>query len=95
MVGSILGHYRVDALVGQGGMGAVYRAFDIRLRRAVAIKVLTEAVGAKEAAARVLHEARAASSLSHPHIVTIHSVEHDAGVDFIVMEFVDGSSWLN
>jgi formylglycine-generating enzyme required for sulfatase activity len=92
MVGSILGHYRVDALVGQGGMGAVYRAFDIRLRRAVAIKVLTEAVGAKEAAARVLHEARAASSLSHPHIVTIHSVEHDAGVDFIVMEFVDGSS---
>jgi len=89
MVGSTLSHYTIEALLGQGGMGTVYRARDTLLNRTVAIKVLSRA---DAAAGRndLLREARAASALSHPHIVTIHAVEEQDGVDFIVMEHVAG-----
>ncbi|HEX6465252.1 MAG TPA: serine/threonine-protein kinase, partial [Vicinamibacterales bacterium] len=89
MIGSTLSHYVVDAFLGQGGMGAVYRARDTVLNRTVAIKVLTSA-GDAESKRRLLHEARAASALNHPNIVTIHAVERDRDVDFIVMEYVAG-----
>ena len=73
-------------------MGRVYRATDTVLNRTVAIKVLSaSAAGDSEAKRRLLHEARAASALNHPNVVTIHSVEAEQGLDFIVMEHVQGT----
>ncbi|MGZ4789515.1 MAG: bifunctional serine/threonine-protein kinase/formylglycine-generating enzyme family protein [Terriglobales bacterium] len=91
IVGSTLSHYVVDALLGEGGMGAVYRARDTVLNRTVAIKVLTSATdsGSRD---RLLDEARAASALNHPNIVTIYSVERDRDLDFIAMEHIGGSA---
>src|SRR5919204_6265347 len=89
MIDSTLSHYVVEALLGEGGMGAVYRARDTVLRRTVAIKVLS-AAGDTESKRRLLHEARAASALNHPNIVTIHAVERERDTDFIVMEYVAG-----
>ena len=88
MLGTTLQHYLVEARLGQGGMGTVYRARDTELDRTVAIKVLEVADG--EARARLLHEARAASALNHPNIVTIHGVQQHGDVAFIVMEHVEG-----
>jgi len=82
-------HYTIEAVIGEGGMGTVYRARDTHLNRTVAIKVLSSA-DATAARGHVLREARAASALSHPHIVTIHAVEEQDGLDFIVMELVPG-----
>ena len=91
--GSRLGAYEVLSALGAGGMGEVYRARDRRLGRDVAIKVLPAERLADEHRRRRFHqEARALSSLNHPHIVTIHEVESAGDVDFIVMEFVRGSS---
>jgi eukaryotic-like serine/threonine-protein kinase len=86
--GTWLGRYRLDALLGAGGMGEVYRAFDTDLRRAVAIKV----VGRDEvdAHARLRREARNASRLNHPNICTIHHVGDFDGCPYIVMELVAG-----
>jgi formylglycine-generating enzyme required for sulfatase activity/predicted Ser/Thr protein kinase/predicted esterase len=88
MVGTTLLHYRIEARLGQGGMGTVYRARDLALERIVAIKVLD--VSDPSARSRLVHEARAASALNHPNIVTIHGVEQDGDVAFIVMEHVEG-----
>ncbi len=88
--GSWMGQYRLDALLGVGGMGEVYQAIDAVLGRTVAIKIVSE----DEAAAheRLRREARHASALNHPNICTIHHVgDHDRR-PFIVMEFVDGHS---
>jgi formylglycine-generating enzyme required for sulfatase activity/predicted Ser/Thr protein kinase len=88
MIGSRLLHYTVEAQLGHGGMGTVYRARDTLLNRTVAIKVLE--LEDREATQRLLHEARAASALNHPGSVTIHGVEQHAETAFIVMEYVDG-----
>ncbi len=73
-------------------MGVVYRALDTRLERTVALKVLRpETVGDPERKWRFIREAKAASALNHPHIVTIHDVDADQGVDFMVMEYVEGT----
>jgi serine/threonine protein kinase len=87
-----LGHYRLDALIGRGGMGEVYLAVDTRLDRAVAVKVMRQSNSGLEAAVvRFLREARAASALNHPNIVTIHDVgETPSGEHFIVQEFIEG-----
>ena len=91
--GTQLGPYRIEAPIGAGGMGEVYRATDTRLRRTVAIKVLPRAqVADPERKKRFLQEARAASALNHPNIVTLHDIAHDAGEDYLVMEFVPGKS---
>jgi Tol biopolymer transport system component/predicted Ser/Thr protein kinase len=91
--GSRLGPYEVLALVGAGGMGEVYRARDPRLGREVAIKVLpAERMADEHRRRRFVQEARAASALSHPSIVTIHEIESADGVDFIVMEYVPGKT---
>jgi len=94
VLGTHLGHYRVDAVLGRGGMGEVYRAYDTRLDRAFAIKVLPEgAAGRPSSVDRFLREARAASALNHPNIVTVHEVgETDEGAVFIVQELVDGET---
>ena len=91
--GQVLGHFRIESQIGQGGMGAVYRAWDEKLQRTVAIKVLADGRLSNQASRqRFLREARAASALNHPGIVTIHEVASDDGFDFIAMELVEGES---
>jgi serine/threonine-protein kinase len=91
--GARVGPYRVGALLGSGGMGVVYLARDTRLDRDVAIKVLPEEFAA-DAARRYWFEleARAAASLNHPNIVSVHDVGLDKGIPFIVMEYVRGET---
>ena len=91
--GTRLGPYRIDAPLGAGGMGEVYKATDTRLERLVAIKVLPEALSAdSQFRQRFEREARAISSLNHPHICTLHDVGHQDGVEFLVMEYLDGET---
>jgi eukaryotic-like serine/threonine-protein kinase len=92
-VGTRLGVYEVLGSLGAGGMGEVYRARDTRLGREVAIKVLpAERLHDENRRRRFLQEAQSASALNHPHIVTIHEIESEGDVDFIVMEYVRGKS---
>ena len=91
MIGTTLSHYKIEHLIGQGGMGVVYRAVDTRLGRVVAVKVIAAgATGDRDRRDRFLKEARAASALNHPNIVTIHEVDHAEGIDFLIMELVGG-----
>jgi serine/threonine protein kinase len=91
--GAQLGPYKIEAPLGAGGMGEVFRARDTRLGRVVAIKVLPhDRVTDPERKRRFLQEARAASALNHPNIVTVHDIANDGGVDFLVMEYVEGKS---
>jgi predicted ATPase/serine/threonine protein kinase len=91
--GTRLGPYEILCPIGAGGMGEVYRARDTRLDRVVAIKVLPESFSQDpDVRARFEHEARAISKLSHPNICTIHDIGRHDGVDFIVLEFVEGST---
>jgi eukaryotic-like serine/threonine-protein kinase len=90
MVGTTLAHYHIDALLGSGGMGIVYRAFDTRLQRTVAIKLLQSAARDDRGRARLLKEARAASALNHPNVCTIYEVGEIDGHAYIVMECVEG-----
>ncbi len=83
-----IGRYRVIDRLGAGGMGIVYHAYDEKLRRDVAIKLLH--VADHTAATQVLHEARTSSALNHPGICTVYEVEHEGDQAFIVMELVDG-----
>lgn len=91
MIGPSIGHYDIVRRLGAGGMGEVYLARDTRLERDVALKLLPDSLHKDEVAReRFLREARAASKLSHPNIVTIHAIESFGERDGIVMEFVDG-----
>jgi TolB-like protein/Tfp pilus assembly protein PilF/predicted Ser/Thr protein kinase len=92
MVGTTLAHYHIEALLGSGGMGIVYRAFDIRLQRTVAIKLLQSVARDDSGRARLLKEARSASALNHPNICTIHEVGEIEGQAYIVMECVEGAT---
>jgi serine/threonine protein kinase len=76
MIGQTLGHYRIDAKLGEGGMGVVYRAFDTHLDRAVAIKVLRpDATASPDRRRRFVQEAKSASALNHPGIVHIYDID--------------------
>jgi len=91
--GTLLGHYKIVRRLGQGGMGVVYEAADQKLGRHVAVKLLTEATRDSSAALeRFWREARAASSLNHPGICTIHELNESAETPFIVMELLEGNS---
>ena len=91
-VAQTLSHYELLEEIGRGGMGVVYRARDTRLDRLVAIKVLPpEKVSDADRKRRFVQEAKAASALNHPNIVTIHEIDEADGVDFIVMEYVEGA----
>jgi serine/threonine protein kinase len=93
MIGQTLGHYRIETKLGEGGMGVVYKARDTHLDRFVAIKVLpAERVADPERKRRFVQEAKAASALNHPNIVTIHDIDQSGGVDFIAMEYVLGKT---
>jgi serine/threonine protein kinase len=91
--GTKLGPYEIVAPLGAGGMGEVYRATDTRLGRDVAVKVLPPHLSASpELRERFEREARAISSLNHARICTLHDVGHQEGVDFLVMEYLEGES---
>lgn len=88
-----LGHYHILAVVGQGGMGTVFKAFDEQLHRIVAIKVISGELAAHATARRrFIREARAAAAVAHEHVVTIHAVDEEHRPPFIVMQYVEGCS---
>ncbi|HXP61392.1 MAG TPA: serine/threonine-protein kinase [Dongiaceae bacterium] len=91
MVGRTVGHYRIVEKLGEGGMGVVYKARDTHLDRLVAIKVLPpERVADPDRKRRFVLEAKAASALNHPNIVTIYDIDQQDGVDYIAMEHIQG-----
>jgi hypothetical protein len=93
MIGTTLqSRYRLDAELGRGGMGVVYRAHDTLLDRAVAVKLLSDSKLGSEGHARLLREAQAAAQLDHPNIVSVYDVGQADGAPFIVMQLVEGES---
>jgi len=93
MIGTTLGHYRITAKIGEGGMGVVYRAHDERLDRDVAIKVLPEAVAEDpQRLARFEREAKLLASLSHQNVATLYGLEVHEGQRFLVMELAEGET---
>src|SRR5256885_15573407 len=89
--GTKLGRYEIRAKIGEGGMGEVYLADDVQLRRPVALKILPlEVASNKDRMRRFTQEAQAAAALNHPNIAHIYEIGESDGVNFISMEFVDG-----
>ncbi len=93
MIGTEIGHYKIETKLGEGGMGVVYKALDTKLNRPVALKFLPSHVSeAEKDKERFVQEAQAAASLSHANICTIFGIEDVEGKQFIVMEYVDGQT---
>src|SRR5438034_2470866 len=91
--GTRLGRYEIRSQLGAGGMGEVYLAVDMELDRTVAIKILPEALASdQQRLQRFVQEAKAASALNHPHILTIYEVGTTGGSRFIATEFIDGDT---
>ena len=91
--GTTLGHYEILSPIGAGGMGEVYKARDTRLDRTVAIKVLPEHVASDpDLKQRFEREAKTISSLNHPHICTLYDIGTQDGIDFLVMEYLEGDT---
>ncbi len=91
--GTTLGPYEILSPIGAGGMGEVYKARDTRLDRTVAIKVLPEHVAADpDLKQRFEREAKTISSLNHPHICTLYDIGSQDGIDFLVMEYLEGDT---
>ena len=93
MIGRTVSHYKILSKLGEGGMGVVYKAEDLKLGRSVALKFLTSSIGDDKARHRFVHEARAASALEHPNICSIHEIDESPdGQMFIVMPCYEGES---
>src|SRR5271157_1555630 len=93
MIGTTISHYQILEKLGEGGMGVVYKARDLRLDRLVCIKILhPEQLKDESRKQRFIREAKAASSLNHPNIITIYEIDQAEGTDFMVMEFVAGKT---
>src|SRR6516164_7801761 len=91
--GAKLGPYEIVSQLGAGGQGEVYRARDTRLNRTVAIKVLpSHFSGNAEMKARFDREAQTIAALNHPHICVLHDVGHQEGIDYLVMEYLEGQT---
>src|SRR5258708_16355370 len=91
-IGQRISHYEITGKIGEGGMGAVYKAVDANLGRTVALKVISRPQISAGDKRRFAREAKAASALNHPNIVTIYEYNSEAGVDFIAMEHVQAIS---
>jgi serine/threonine protein kinase/Tfp pilus assembly protein PilF len=93
MIGKIISHYKILEKLGEGGMGAVYKAQDTKLKRTVALKFLSmQALGSEEEKIRFVNEAQAAAALDHPSICTIHEIDEADGQTFIAMAYIEGLS---
>ena len=91
LVGKLIGHYRIESLIGVGGMGEVYLARDERLGRKAALKLLPDNLTIDEAQlSRFKNEARSASALNHPNILTVYEIGAEGDRQFIAMEFIEG-----
>src|SRR4051794_15219874 len=91
ITGQVISHYKVMECLGKGGMGVVYRAFDLQLERDVALKMLSpEALSAPGAKRRLKREAKSASAINHPNVAHVYEVGEAGPICFIAMEFVDG-----
>jgi len=93
LVGKVIGHYRIDSLIGVGGMGEVYLARDERLGRKAALKLLPDSLTTEETQlSRFKNEARSASALNHPNILTVYEIGADGNRQFIATEFIEGTT---
>src|SRR5215467_6828472 len=91
VVGKLIGHYRIESLIGVGGMGEVYLARDEQLGRQAALKLLPDSLTTDETQlSRFKNEARTASALNHPNILTVYEIGAQGNVQFIAMEFIEG-----
>src|ERR1700689_3741611 len=90
--GTQLGSYRIEAPLGRGGMGTVYRALDTKFSRPLAIKVLSSDLADADARRLFQREAQMVSSLNHPHILTVHDIGEFEGRQYLVTEYVDGGT---
>ncbi|HEX9970444.1 MAG TPA: serine/threonine-protein kinase, partial [bacterium] len=92
-IGTQIAHYLIEEMIGEGGMGIVYKAEDTRLKRKLALKFLkSEALGNEQEKARFLREAQTAAALDHPNICTIFEVNEFEGQTYIAMAFIDGQN---
>src|SRR6202521_3032886 len=91
-LGSQVGSYRIESVLGAGGMGTVYRALDTKLNRPVAVKLLSDELADAAARRRFQREAQMASSLNHPHILTVHDAGEIEGRQYLVTEYIDGGT---
>src|SRR6266852_3651274 len=91
-LGSQVGSYRIESQLGEGGMGTVYRALDTKLNRPVAIKFLSGDLADAAARRRFQREAQMASSLNHPHILTVYDAGEIEGRQYLVTEYIDGGT---
>ena len=91
-IGPEIGQYRIEGLIGEGGMGVVYRALDTKLSRPVAIKFLSGELADIAARRRFQRKAQTASSLNHPHIVTVYDVGEYQSRQYLVTEYIDGGT---
>ena len=92
MIGTTVGNFEIREVIGEGGMGVIYRAWDARLKRDVALKFLKAGDDDQDGAQRLMIEARAASRLSHPGIVTLFEVGEHSGDVYLAMELLSGES---
>ena len=91
MIGQTISHYRIITKLGQGGMGVVVRAFDVKLHRVVAIKALLPALASNGGARqRFVREAQAAAAVTHDNVISIHAVEEAGPVPYLVMQYIEG-----
>src|SRR3954468_2157654 len=91
--GQHINHYKILSAIGAGGMGEIYLAEDSRLDRRVALKILPPAFAEdKDRMSRFVREAKSASALNHPNIITIHEIGESEGTHFIATEFIDGKT---
>src|SRR5215831_17697131 len=95
VIGRLVGRYRIEEKLGEGGMGVVYRAFDTQLNRPVALKLIRPDSAGSVARARLWREARAAAGLNHPHVCQVYEIGEDNGELFLTMELLDGEALSN